>query len=243
MSYYVRHRPRYPVGLIPFLRHEIQLTPEWVVVDVGSGTGILSELFLENGNVTYGVEPNREMREAGENLSTRFSQFHSINGTAEAIPLSDGIADIITAGQAFHWFDPLLARQQFQRVGKPGAWSLLVWNHRREEGPFSQGYSKLLERFSTDYHQVVERSASLAGLNKIRQFFSPGEFCEATLPNFQEFDFEGLSGRLLSSSYVPLEGQPDHAPMMAELRALFDREARGGVVRMDYDCRVYFGRL
>jgi hypothetical protein len=63
------------------------------------------------------------------------------------------------------------------------------------------------------------------------------------LPNFQEFDYQGLEGRLLSSSYAPQAEHPSHAPMLAKLRRIFERHQRGGVVRMEYTTKLYFGQL
>ncbi len=80
-----------------------------VVADLGSGTGILSELLLKNGNLVFGVEPNAEMRAAGETLLAGYPRFRERRATAEATTLADCSVDFITAGQAFHWFDRVAA--------------------------------------------------------------------------------------------------------------------------------------
>ena len=84
------------------MKRECGLAEESVVADVGSGTGILSRLFLENGNRVFGVEPNHEMRRAGERMLSEFPRFTSVAGTTEASTLRDRNADCVTAGQAFH---------------------------------------------------------------------------------------------------------------------------------------------
>src|SRR5258705_12626233 len=84
---YVRFRPGYPDELIDSLRTENGLTEQAVIADVGSGTGKLTELFLRHGNSVFAVEPNQEMREAGERLLAHFPGFTSIHGTAEATTL------------------------------------------------------------------------------------------------------------------------------------------------------------
>src|SRR3954464_7691119 len=84
---YVRYRPSYPQDVIELLRNECGLTPESIVADVASGTGIFSKLLLENGNRVFGVEPNAKMRVAGEEYLAAFPKFTSVAGTAEATTL------------------------------------------------------------------------------------------------------------------------------------------------------------
>src|SRR5579885_3110804 len=117
---YVRYRPHYPDGVLDVLRTETGLTPTAVVADVGSGTGISAKLFLRNGNLVLGVEPNREMREAAERLLSDYPHFTSVAGTAEATTLPDRSVDYAVAAQAFHWFDHDRARHEFARILHPG---------------------------------------------------------------------------------------------------------------------------
>src|SRR5262245_49376869 len=102
---YVRCRPGYPAAVLDVLCEECGLRPESVVADIGSGTGLLAQMFLENGNLVYGVEPNAAMREAGEQWLERYPHFCSVAGSAEATTLPDAGVDFVVVGQAFHWFD------------------------------------------------------------------------------------------------------------------------------------------
>jgi SAM-dependent methyltransferase len=238
---YIRYRPRYPQGLISLLERECALTPESVVADVGSGTGILSEILLANGNRVFGVEPNGEMRKAGERLLSGYPGFTSVNGRAEATTLPTAAVDLVTAGQAFHWFDRPAARAEFARILRPHGWVVLVWNKRRKEAtPFARAYEHLLQRWSPDYDTVDLKNFTDEG---IAEFLIPGGFQLRTLENRQVFDFCGLEGRLMSSSYAPEPGHPNHAPMLAELHAIFDAHSVNGTVTFEYDTAVYFGRL
>src|ERR1700737_2786303 len=101
---YARYRPSYPLAVIDLLRSDCGLTGDSMIVDVGSGTGILSELFLKNGNEVFGVEPNPEMRKTAEMLLKDYHRFRSIDGAAESTGLTANSMDFVTAGQAFHWF-------------------------------------------------------------------------------------------------------------------------------------------
>lgn len=238
---YVRYRPSYPAAVLELLRNECGLRPNHIVADVGSGTGVLSKLFLENGNRVLGVEPNDEMRQAGEELLSGFKSFSSVNGAAEATTLPDTSVDFITAAQAFHWFEPIVARQEFLRILRPGGFVVIVWNDRQlDTTPFLRDYESILHRFGTDYGKVRE---SYPRRSQIQELFAPNTFLHKTFPNFQNFDFDGVRGRLRSSSYVPGADHPTFAPMMTELERIFNAHQENGEVSMDYTTHVYYGRL
>ena len=238
---YVKYRPGYPTGIVDTLTKECGLNPNSVVADIGSGTGILSELFLKNGNRVFGIEPNRAMREAGEQLLGKNHAFTSVNGTAEATGLADCSVDFVTAGQAFHWFDRERARKEFARILKPSSWVALIWNERlTDTSPFLRAYEDLLQRHGTDYAAVDHRNVDT---DAITAFFAPQPFTLRKFENRQVFDYDGLKGRLLSSSYTPEPGHPNHPPMLDALRALFDKHQINGKVSFDYVTLLYFGRL
>jgi SAM-dependent methyltransferase len=238
---YVRYRPGYTAALLDLLRTECDLRSQHVVADIGSGTGLLSKLFLENGNRVFGVEPNQEMRQAGEEFLRSFPGFTSVTGSAEATTLGDAGIDFIAAGQAFHWFDPDAARREFLRILRPGGWAVIAWHDRRmEEAPLTREYEELLERFGIDYKRVKD---AYPESEDIRSFFDSGEFSARDLPNQQILDWEGFRGRLRSSSFAPTKGHPNYAPMLAELERIYRAHERNGSVRMEYFTRVYFGQL
>lgn len=237
---YVKYRPSYPAFLIGHFKLALGLKDDSVIVDVGSGTGISAELFLENGNPVYGVEPNQAMRAAAERTLKDYANFTSVDGTAEATGLPDGIADFVVAAQAFHWFDAEKSRVEFQRLLKPEGYALLIWNARRAVGtPFSEEYEALLNNFGTDYGAVRHRHVDLS---RIRAFLG-SEHRKDVFYNMQEFDYEGLLGRLLSSSYAPKEGHPRFNEMLHALRVIFDKHEKNGVVKMEYDTEVYYSQL
>ena len=238
---YIRYRPTYPQAVVAHLRDECGLTRESVVADVGSGTGILSELLLRNGNRVYGVEPNREMREAGERLLADYDNFVSVEGRAEATTLAGESVDFVTAGQSFHWFDLDGARREFARVLKENGWVVLIWNDRRTEGtPFLEDYERMLSDYGTDYHEVSNRWADE---ELIQPFFGAARMLLKSFENRQVFDFEGLKGRLMSSSYAPEPGHANFPPMMQTLASIFERYAVEGKVTVEYDTKVFYGRL
>ena len=134
---YVRYRPSYPPAIIDLLVEDCGLSRDWIVADIGSGPGNLTRLFLDYGARVYAVEPNQEMREAGERLLGALPGFTSVDGTAEATGLPEASVDLVTAGQAFHWFDSQRAGTEFRRILRPPQWVALVWNERRNgSSPF-----------------------------------------------------------------------------------------------------------
>jgi ubiquinone/menaquinone biosynthesis C-methylase UbiE len=238
---YVRYRPGYPVSVLDALRKECSLRPGHTIADIGSGTGFLSELFLKNGNRVYGVEPNVEMRQAGEEYLAAYDGFSSIAGSAECTTLEDSSVDFVTAGQAFHWFEQTATRREFARILKPHGWVIVLWNERlTDTTPFLRDYEDLIRKFGTDYSRVNE---SYPRQEQMRDFFGHNEYRQERLPNFQVFDFEGLAGRVRSSSYMPAPGHSNFAPMMTELDRVFGAHQQDGSVRIEYLTRLYFGHL
>jgi SAM-dependent methyltransferase len=237
---YVAARPRYPREIIDHLRESIGLTPQWTIADIGSGTGISCELFLDNGNQVIGIEPNAPMRAAAEKSFAQTANFRSVNASAEATTLPDQSVDLIVAAQAFHWFDIDAARRECLRILRPGGWALLMWNDRNVGGtPFHQAYEKLLIDFGTDYLKI--RHKNIAETD-IARFFGSSGYRRAVFPNHQHLDFPRLRSRLLSSSYVPQENDPRHAPMLAELERIFAAQNRDGRVTIEYQTELSYGQ-
>jgi SAM-dependent methyltransferase len=237
---YLKYRPRYPASIIPLLESDCGLTPETLIADVGSGTGFMTEVFLMHGNRVVGIEPNAEMRAAGERLLTKYPKFSSVNATAEATTLADKSIDLIVAGQAFHWFDRQRTKIEFTRILKPGGWVVLIWNgFRIESSALVRGYQELLLSYGTDYREVSREIEAC----DIETFFSPEKCKQARFDFKQVFDFEGLKGRLLSASYAPEPTDPRFDQMIEELRAVFEANKKNGTVDFDYETEVYYGQL
>ena len=237
---YVRYRPGYPPEVLDLLRAECGLQPSHIIADIASGTGVFTRLLLENGNSVFAAEPNLEMREMGIHQLEAYQRLVSVAGTAEKTTLRSASVDFVTAAQAAHWFDLPRARAEFARILKPEGWCVLIWNERcTATTPFLREYEQLLLTYGTDYKEVRhERTTAM-----IHEFFTPTSHQERVFSLRQQFDYEGTGGRLLSSSYAPLEGHPSHAPMMQELQRIFRAHATDNVVEFEYNTRVYYGKL
>jgi len=239
VSNYAKYRPDYPREIIRYLTDNCGLTPDAVIADVGCGPGISSRMFLENGNRVIGVEPNMAMRAAAAECLAAFPLFTAVNGTSSSTKLPDASVDLVTAAQAFHWFDPVEARSEFSRILRPGGRIVLIWNARQlDTTPFLVDYEAFIVRFSSDYEIVRHGNITEAA---IAEFFG-NVYSSATFSNIQVFDFEGLKGRLLSSSYIPNESDLVYGEMIEQLQMLFAKHAENGKIKVFYDTIVYSSR-
>jgi ubiquinone/menaquinone biosynthesis C-methylase UbiE len=237
---YAKYRPNYPPEIIELLKLECGLNEGSVIADVGSGTGIFSELFLKNGNQVFGVEPNAAMRSTAEVLLSNYPRFISIDGSAESTGLLDNSVDFVVAAQAFHWFDRDKARLEFTRVLKPGGWIVLIWNERRlDSTPFLRDCEEILLRYGTDYGKIRHENIR----NELGGFFFPKAVQYKSFENLQEFDFEGFEGRVRSASYTPEAGHPNFEPMMTSVREIFDTHNKDGRVIYEYDTTVHYAQF
>ena len=241
---YVRYRPDYPRALLDWLHVELGVDRSWKVADIGAGTGISSKMFLDAGHEVVAVEPNAAMREAAVAWLGGNSHFSAVDGSAEATGLADASIDLVSAAQAFHWFDQQAVKPEWRRIlrqradGKPGL-VVVYWNSRRLTGtPFLEGYERLLLDYGIDYSSVSERYGDDGHM---RQWFGAGLRGMASFPHSQRLDLDALRGRLLSSSYAPRAGQPGHEAMLDALARLFADTAVDGHVDFDYDTRIFAG--
>lgn len=242
VPYYHRFRPRYPAAMRDLLT-ACGLTAASVVADIGAGTGLSAEVFLDMGCTVYAIEPNDAMRAASEDYYRARPNFQALDGVAEATPLAAHSVDWIAAGQAFHWFDPAAAKAEFTRILRPDGRVILFWNDRADHrSPFVDEYNAVLKRFDIEQGGTPRAKELLATDGQLSQFFAPHGFDEYEKPNPVSYDWDGLQGRALSSSYAPLHGQAGHAGMIAALRALYERYQVNGRVAMDYVTRIYIGR-
>ena len=199
---YAKYRPTYPAEAVDFILRRCGLRAGSVLVDVGCGTGISSRLFAARGLQVIGVEPNAEMRAAGEAEAASADHPGPIyrDGTADATGFPPHSADAVLAAQAFHWFEPEPALREFHRILRPGARVILLWNERDESDPFTAAYSAVIR--SAPDTAAVEKPRGRAGEPLLHSpWFENAEL--AVFRNAQTLDEEGVLGRAFSASYAP----------------------------------------
>jgi SAM-dependent methyltransferase len=234
---YVKFRPGYPVELVQTL---LQKTSPRTVADIGSGTGIFTRLLLDQGLKVFAVEPNTSMRHAAENLFSEDPLFYSLDAPAEHTGLTDNSVDLITAAQAFHWFNNAATKAEFRRILKPNGKLALIWNKRKISQPFQHAYDAVLRAYVPEYGEVNHMNLSEAD---IAEFFENGNMEVLHFDNCQQLTFSGLLGRLKSSSYCPTEASPQYPSLVAELAALFEQFAVNDMIDFQYDTQLYLGPI
>ena len=231
---YERYRPSYPPEVMALARRECGVTAESRIADIGSGPGIMSRIFLDAGCEVFGVEPNPEMRQSGERALAAYPKFHSTAGRAEETGLPDASVDVVTAAQAFHWFEPAGTRAEFRRILRPHGWVMLVWNERRHLPGFMADYDAAIAQYAPEQPRVNPQ--------RIAGFFAGAPFRHAQFYNQQRLDREGLRGRLASCSYAPEPGTATFEQLMRIMGELFERYQENGVITVLYETDVFYGR-
>ena len=237
---YERYRMRFPKEVLEVLRLRCGLRAEDLVADIGAGTGMLAELFLEAGNRVVAVEPNAEMRAACERLRMQYGGLRVMDATAEETGLRDAAVDLVSGGRAVHWFDVEKATAEFARVLRPGGWVVLVTNRRAQDGTEqASAYEAVLMEHGTDYEKVRGGYRSFEGLRP----FGNGERFVETMQGVVKLTLEEFLGQTQSLSIAPKRGEEKYAGMQTALRKFFARWSNGGVLRLETVCEVVGWRM
>ncbi|MBN1565757.1 MAG: class I SAM-dependent methyltransferase [Anaerolineae bacterium] len=238
-DYYAKYRPKYASETLATLQTACGLTPDMVIADVGSGTGNLAEILLRNGNHVFGIEPNTDMRTTAEALLAEFianKTFTSLTGTAEATTLPASSMDMITAGQAFDWFDPEPTKTEFRRIlKKPDGWIVLVRNRwLRNTNDANRAYGGIVRKHTLPYPPAPEPN--------LVAFFGGG-YTAREFDNTRLETLDCITGGLLSASFAPIPDSPEHHALAADLKTWFERYQQEGHIRVEIKTEVLWGKL
>ncbi len=235
---YVRYRPSYPQTLVDTLISYCKLSDQSVIADIGSGPGTFSELLLNRHYRVTGVEPNKEMRETAEHQYSAKSNFSSVDGTSESTGLKDCSVDLITAAQAFHWFDLKKTREEFNRILKPDGSIAVIWNQRDLSRPLQIEYDQMLRQHAAEYNRVNHMNITD---DNVADFFSPGRVEKQVFPNAQQFDLDGFLGRINSASYTPKQNTAEYQDLEVVARRLFNKYKENETIVFEYQTSLYIG--
>lgn len=236
---YEKFRPEYPGEIIDILIKECQIQ-NLVVADIGSGTGKFTKLLIAAAKQVIAVEPNLKMREVIENKFRSISNFRSIGGTAEQVSLPDSSVDMITAAQSFQWFNKSKSKEEFIRILKRGGWVVLLWNNRNIESPFEISYEELMSKYALPYPYKKKDDEFM---KDIKDFYGESAFKFFELYSYQDLDYSGMKGRILSSSFIPKEESPNHKLLEKDIKSTFDHYQQSGRVRLSYKVDIYIGTI
>lgn len=240
VSNYIKYRPSYPVELIDTLTSKCRLDSQSIIADIGSGTGKFSKLLLDRNYRVIGVEPNNEMRQTAEIQFSKLDNFTSIEGTSEKTNISNSSVDLVTAAQAFHWFNRKETRKEFERILKTIGYVALIWNQRNLDVPFQREYDQMLREYSTEYNTVNHMNFTIEDFS---DFYYPGEFTTYKFTNTQHFDLDGFLGRMQSSSYTPKIGTKEYDILIKVAESLFSEFENEGLIRFEYTTFLYLGQF
>jgi SAM-dependent methyltransferase len=241
---YARYRHDYPEIVVRSALESVALVGDDIIADLGSGTGMLSRWFLERGNRVVAVEPDQGMREIARKSLGRFGErLTSIKGTAERTSLHDSSVTLVAAGNAFHYFDPLAARAEVDRILQPGGRVLIV-GHDSASTPneFMRTYLDFIAEVALDktkpFHQVDRTSQAL------QTFFGRNAFHERDMGDHAfRLTWDGFRGRFLSTSVAPSEGDVRSEGVIAQLSDLFRRFEQNGTVPFQVRWRYIWSEL
>ncbi len=239
-EYYAKSRPLYPKEVLTVLKSKASFDRSKVVADIGSGTGILTKLFLDNGNTVYGVEPNIDMRMVAESNLIAYENFESVEGMAERTTLPPKSIDLITVGQAFHWFDLGKTKKEFKRILKKGGYVAILYYSRSEKTELSKDYEKIVKKYGRNFARVRETDGRVFGRFFGKDKYKKYEFWAASV---RRLDLDGFISRFLSASYMPKSSERSYKPMIRDIKRIFDKNEKNGVVSMSYDVVLYLGKL
>jgi SAM-dependent methyltransferase len=238
---YAANRPRFPQGVLGFLRQYDALREDALVADIGAGTGMLAELFLEARHRVLAIEPNEEMLAACRELAVRCPALDVVRGSAEATTLPEACVDLITVGRAMHWFDWLQAHREFARILRPVGWVLIATNGHREGGaPVSDLLTAIFRRWRGD---AVGRQTQPDFNERLQGFLDTSTGQRERLEDAIALNLESLLGYAESLSAMPRSGEEGYKEMVAELREVFEHFQQGGVLLMPRSCELFLGRL
>jgi SAM-dependent methyltransferase len=216
---YERSRPGYPEAAVRWLAGAEPCD----AVDLGAGTGKLTRSLVALGHRVTAVEPLETML---AELRRAVPGAAAILGSAEAIPLPDASADVVTCAQAFHWFDHATSLPEIARVLRPGGRLALVWNVRddREEwvaqlSEVNVGRSQFDGSFATE---VIDETG----------LFEPVE--RAEFAHVQTLERATLQALVRSRSDCAMLDEDARVPVLERVDRLFDAHARDGILRLPY---------
>lgn len=149
-----------------------------------------------------------------------------IDGTAEATTLADASVDIITAFQAFHWFDRAAMLREVRRITRPRARFAAVWNHRDRDDRVMRAYDAVIDRYGNESREL-DAARRMSGIGDALEGDGWNDVRVVRVPNVQHLTWERFAAYVRSCSYLPREGA-SHDAMMRELRALFDEASHDG---------------
>ncbi len=235
---YAKTRPGYAAGLFDFIKNTLTVPADSTFADIGSGTGIFSDLLLKSGYKVYAVEPNEDMRRKADEKLSIYNGFTSVNGTADNTTLAKRSVDCVSTAQAFHWFNAETFKSECRRILKPGGKVIIVYNTRNENNSCNKALADICSRYCPEFHGFSN------GMNerKCLDFFD-NECKIFRAENNQTYNRQGFINRTLSSSYSLCETDNNFTDYLVEINKLFDYFSVHGTLTVPVSTVAYAGQV
>ena len=238
---YMKYRWRYPKEVLDYLKSSVGLQKSWNIADIGYGTGILTKILLDNGNNVIGVEPNDDMRNAGEEYLKDYSNFVSMNAKAEESKIKDNSLELITVAQAIHWFNPEKTKIEFNRILKDNGIIFIIFNRRsKERSDFIIDYDNINKKYNKDFKYTNNNPSNG---NLIINYLLDDKIHYHSIDNKISEGFESFKGGFLSASFIPDETSENYTEMINELKDIFDKHKNNDKITFEYSTEIYWGHL
>ncbi len=236
---YAKYRWNYTLEAITMIVETTGISPESSIADIGSGTGILSQHFVERVKQVFAVELNPEMRYQAERVLSHYPAFHSIDGCAEATTLPTHSSDLLTVAQAIHWFEPEPTKQEFLRILKPDGWLAILRNDSTDD----EIGDAMQEIFTEDYGAISPQHM-VRPEGKLLSFYYPhDQFQTSTYEFTNTRTWDAFLGSTLSISYAPGEDHPKYPKFEQALRHVFDRFSHDGCLTTHGVTELHVGQM
>ncbi len=231
---YESARPSYPASCL-----ERFAVAGKQVADIGAGTGKLTAQLLAMGADVTAVEPNAAMRQTADEKLGAYPGYRSVGAAAEETGLPGGTFDLVTAAQAFHWFDTDAFQRECRRILKPDGIVLLLWNMRVPDAPVNRACEAVCRSFCPQFEGFT--AGFRTDDERIGHFFN-GRFEKAVCPNDLCYTRDLFIARQCSSSYAPKPQDPAYEPFTRALGDCFDRFAADGFLTVPNVTECCWGR-
>lgn len=236
---YARYRWDYAPEAIQTILDTFRPSQQIALADIGAGTGILTQHFVDKLRRVYAIEPNPEMRSIAERELSSHASFRSLSGSAEATTLPDNSVDLITVAQALHWCDPEPSVREFRRIARPNAWLAIIWNTSD-----SPNLKEALETLQQEIYGWDTKTESTPRCQPYAFYFGHERYREYKFPITQEQTWEQFFGSLCSNSHAPDPGHPAFLKFETAASKIFNTFSGGeDTISAPYRTELVLGKL
>lgn len=239
-DFYQKARPDYSGEFIHYMFSDIITTENAVIADIGSGTGKFSKEFITRGYRTYCVEPGNDMRKTAQSLFSQYGNYLSVNGDAQNTSLKSHSIDIITAAQAFHWFDTEKFRKECIRILKPDGIVILVWNSRIPTAELNIHHAEIMKKYCPGFYGFSGGDDTIPKL--VDRFFE-GHYSKKVYDNYLHYTKDMFLNINNSKSYSLDSNDINYKAFTEKISELFDRYSENGILTVPDQTIAYWGKL